>query len=82
MVELEKVLYNLVKPIVEDDKSLDVRLMPSLNENEAVLHVYAANEDIAKLVGRQGSMAVALRQMMSIASHADNKKISIKFETI
>ncbi|HCY05731.1 MAG: KH domain-containing protein [Erysipelotrichaceae bacterium] len=82
MVELDKVLYNLVLPMVDDVNSLDVRQMPSLNENEIVLYVYAANEDIAKLVGRQGSMAVALRSMMSVASHAQKKRISIKFESI
>ncbi len=82
MVELDKVLFNLVKPMVDDVNSLDVRQMPSLNENEVVLYVYAANDDVARLVGRQGSMAVALRQMMSIASHVQNKKITIKFESI
>ena len=82
MVELDKVLFNLVKPMVDDVNSLDVRQMPSLNENEVVLYVYAANDDVARLVGRQGSMAVALRQMISIASHVQNKKITIKFESI
>ena len=82
MVELDKVLFNLVKHMVDDVNSLDVRQMPSLNENEVVLYVYAANDDVARLVGRQGSMAVALRQMMSIASHVQNKKITIKFESI
>ena len=82
MVELDKVLFNLVKPMVDDVNSLDVRQMPSLNENEVVLYVYAANDDVARLVGRQGSMAVALRQMMSVASHVQNKKITIKFESI
>lgn len=82
MVELEKVLLNLVTPMVEDANSLDVRQMPSLNDNEVVLHVYAKSEDVARLIGRQGSMASALRQMMSIASRIEDKKITIKFETL
>ncbi len=82
MVELDRVLYNLVIPMVDDKASLEVRQMPSLSEDEVVLYVYAANDDVARLVGRQGSMAVALRQMMSVASHVQNKKITIKFESI
>ena len=74
MAELDKVLLNLVKPMVEDKESLDVRLMPSLNDKEVLLHVYAKNDDIARLIGRKGSMASALRQVMSVASHSDNKK--------
>ena len=82
MVELEKVLKDLVLPMVSDTAALDVRQMPSLNENEVVLYVYAASEDIAKLIGKQGVMATSLRAMMAVASHAANKKVSIKFEQI
>ncbi|MBF1084599.1 MAG: KH domain-containing protein [Solobacterium sp.] len=82
MAELDKVLLNLVKPMVEDKESLDVRLMPSLDDKEVLLHVYAKNDDIARLIGRKGSMASALRQVMSVASHSDNKKVTIKFEQI
>ena len=82
MAELDKVLLNLVKPMVEDKESLDVRLMPSLDDKEVLLHVYAKNDDIARLIGRKGSMASALRQVMSVASYSNNKKVTIKFEQI
>ena len=82
MAELDKVLLNLVKPMVEDKESLDVRLMPSLDDKEVLLHVYAKNDDIARLIGRKGSMASALRQVMSVASHSNNKKVTIKFQQI
>lgn len=82
MVELENVLKGLILPMVEDKNSLDVRAMDSLNENEVLLYVYAKSEDVARLIGRQGSMATALRQMMSIASHVENKRIAIKFESL
>lgn len=82
MAKLDEVLLDLVKPMVEDKESLEVREMPSNNDKEIVLHVYAKNDDIARLIGRKGSMASALRQVMSVASHTDNKKVSIKFEQI
>ena len=82
MPELDKVLLDLCKPMVENKDNLDVRVMPSLNEREVVLHVYADNDDIARLIGRKGSMASALRQVMSVASHAEDKKVTIKFEQI
>lgn len=82
MARFDEVLLDLVKPMVEDKDSLEVRQMPSNNEKEIVLYVYAKNDDIARLIGRKGSMATALRQVMSVASHTDNKKVSIKFEQI
>ncbi|NLH64152.1 MAG: KH domain-containing protein [Erysipelotrichaceae bacterium] len=82
MAELDKVLLDLVKPMVEDKDSLEVRIMPSADDKEVLLHVYAKNDDIARLIGRKGSMASALRQVMSVASHTEDKKVTIKFEQI
>jgi predicted RNA-binding protein YlqC (UPF0109 family) len=36
---------------------------------------------VARLIGKQGSMASAIRNMMSVASRLENKRISIKFES-
>ena len=55
--------------------------MPSLDENEVLLYVYANSDDVARLIGRKGSMASSIRQMMSIASRDENKRITIKFES-
>ena len=82
MIDLEKVLLNLVKPMCSDPESATVKQMESLNENELLLYVYAPSEDIARLIGRQGSMANSIRQMLQVASKIENKHISIKFEAL
>ena len=81
MNEIEQVLYDLVEPMVNDVESLTVKTMSSLNENEILLYVYAKSEDVARLIGKQGSMASAIRQMMTVASRVKNKRVSIKFES-
>ena len=82
MIDYEKVLLDLVKPMVDDPDSVRVQTMDSINENELVLYVYAKNEDIARLIGRQGNMANSIRQMLQVASKIENKRISIKFEAL
>jgi len=82
MAKLDEVLLDLVKPIVEDKENLEVKKMDSDDENEVVLYVYAKNDDIARLIGKKGSMASALRQVMGVASHSEDKKVTIKFEQI
>ena len=79
-MNLEKALLEFVLPIVSDKQSVSVKEMASLNENEILLYVYAKSEDVARLIGRQGSMATALRNVMAIATRVENKRISIKFE--
>ena len=73
---------NLVRPIVEDKESLSVKIMESLDEHEILVYVYANNDDVARLIGRKGSMASAIRHMMSVASRKEeDKRINIKFES-
>ena len=43
--------------------------------------MYAKSEDIARLIGRQGSMASALRQLMNVPARIENRRISVKFES-
>ena len=81
MNTLEQVCYDLVSPMVEDLESLSVKTLPTLDEKEIILMVYAKSEDIARLIGRQGSMASAIRHTMSVLSRSENKRISIKFES-
>ena len=80
-MNLEQALLGLVQPLVADKTSLSVKEMASLDENEILLYVYAKSEDVARLIGRQGSMATALRNVMAIATRVQNKRISIKFES-
>ncbi|MBQ2509227.1 MAG: KH domain-containing protein [Erysipelotrichaceae bacterium] len=82
MIDLEKVLLNLVKPLCSDPDSVMVRKMESLDDNELLLHVYAPSEDIARLIGKKGMMANSIRQMLQVASKIEKKRISIKFEAL
>ena len=77
----EKIVLDLVTPIVDDKQSVSVKLMPTLDEREVLLYIYANSEDVARLNGRKGIMANALRQMMSVASRKEDKRITIKFES-
>ncbi len=80
MTNLEQALLDLVTPLVEDKAALSIKSLPTLDGKEVILMVYAKSEDIARLIGRQGSMATALRQVMSIPARLEDKKIVIKFE--
>ena len=38
-------------------------------------------DDVARLIGRRGMMASSIRQMMSVASRKEDKRVTIKFES-
>ena len=81
MIDFEKVLLDVVKPMVDDANSVSVKEMAGLDDDEVVLYVYAKNDDIARLIGKQGIMATAIRNMMAIGSRKAEKRINIKFES-
>lgn len=80
MANLEQALLDLVRPLVDDKASVSVKLMPSLEDDEILLYVYAKSDDVARLIGRQGVMANALRNTLAIAARKEHKRLSIKFE--
>lgn len=82
MIDLQNTLLELVRPICDDKNSVTVKEMESLSENEVLLYVYASSNDIGRLIGKEGIMANSLRQMMQVASKIENKRISIKFESL
>ena len=43
--------------------------------------IFSDPEDTARLIGRKGIIADALREVMSIAGKTENKRIILKFES-
>ena len=76
-----KTLQDIAKELVSQKDKLEVRQLPSLEEDTVVLYVYAAHDDIAKLIGRKGMMANSIRQLMSVSGRLNDKKLDIKFES-
>lgn len=81
MIDYEKVLYDLIEPMVDDINSVKIQKHEGLDEGEILIYIYANSDDVARLIGRGGNMATAIRQVMSIASRLDEKKVTIKFES-
>ncbi len=81
MTKLEKTLYDLLLPLVDEKESLTVTESTSNNKRTVFLNVESADSDIARLIGRRGNMANSIRQTMLIAGRLENKKIMINFDS-
>ena len=79
-MDYEKIIHTLVDDIV-DNKAIMIRQMPSENPKEVLLMIFSDPEDTARLIGRKGIIADALREVMSIAGKTENKRIILKFES-
>lgn len=81
MIDLEKTLYDLCAPLAENTQTLKVKDMSVPDTREILLYVYADGSDIARLIGRKGAIASALRSMMSAASRKMHTRVMVKFES-
>ena len=79
-MDYEKIIHTLVDDIV-DNKEIMIRQMTSENPKEVLLMIFSDPEDTARLIGRKGIIADALREVMSIAGKTENKRIILKFES-
>lgn len=80
-MDYEKIIHAFVDPFIENPNSLMIREMPSESEKEIIILVVANQNDTARLIGRKGVVADALREVISIAGKLENKRIHLKFES-
>lgn len=83
MIDYEKVVHGLIDPLVEHRDSIMIRVMPESDEKDVSLLIVAEDDDTARLIGKKGIVANALREAIGIAGKADNSnvRIHLKFES-
>lgn len=83
MADYEKALHGLIDPLIEHPESVLIREMPGSSSRDVTLLIIADDKDTARLIGKRGSVANALREAIGIAGKADdsNVRIHLKFES-
>ncbi len=82
-MDYEKVIHGLVDPLIEHPESIMVRELPGSTEKDVALLIVAEDDDTARLIGKHGAIANALREAIRIVGKADNSnvRIHLKFES-
>ena len=80
-MNIEKLIRDIIDPLVTNKDALMIRQMPSNDENELFMLIIGESDDIARLIGRGGSVADSIRELVSVAGKLSNQRIRIKFES-
>ena len=80
-MEYEKIIHTIVDSFLINPEALMVRELPSDNPKDVRLLVCAESEDTARLIGKKGSVANALREVVAISGKNEGKHIHLKFES-
>lgn len=80
-MDYEKIIHTIVDPFLINPDALMIRELPSDSEKDLTLLIVAEGEDTARLIGKKGAVANALRELVSVAGKSENKHIHLKFES-
>jgi predicted RNA-binding protein YlqC (UPF0109 family) len=80
-MDFEKIIHSIVDPFLINPEALMVRELPNESEDDITLLIVTEAEDTARLIGKKGSVANALRDVVAVAGKTENKRIHLKFES-
>lgn len=79
LVELTEII---VKELVKDKDSVSVKEFPSENENEITIQIMVSEDEIGRVIGKQGKIANALRVVVQASSYTnENKRVNINIDS-
>ena len=71
-MDYEKIIHTICDPFLINKDALMVRELPSDSDKDVNLLIVAENEDTARLIGKKGSVANALRDVVAVAGKTEN----------
>ena len=81
MNDLVRLTEELVKSLVVDVDGVSVKEFPSDKENEMLIQVMVNEDDIGRVIGKDGKIANAIRTLVQASSALnDNKYIKIDID--
>ena len=79
-MDYEKIIHALIDSIIEEPSSVLIRVEEEGTKDVSIL-IVSEKEDTARLIGRRGLIANALREVVSVAGKSENKHVHLKFES-
>ena len=78
---MEALVKEIVLPMISNKQALMVKTIPGTENQPAEVIVITDNADTARLIGKSGSVANAIRKVESKKSRLDNVHVKVKFES-
>ena len=75
---MEEILKTIITNLVDNEKAVQITRVD--DEKGVLLKVKVEDEDMGKVIGKQGRIAKAIRTVMKAITSKENKKVGIIFE--
>lgn len=81
MIDYEKIVRTIVTPLIFHPDALMIRVIRKNDDNSVTIMVIAEDDDTARLIGKHGNIANALREIVAIPGKSVNDRIHLQFES-
>mgnify|MGYP001624685332 FL=1 len=74
---MKEILETIILNLVDDKES--VQITETENEKSIIFEVKVAQNDMGKIIGKQGKLARSIRTVMKSVAGKERKKVSVEF---
>lgn len=74
---MKEILETIISNLVDDKDAIDIKEIAG--EKTTVFEVKVAENDMGKVIGRQGVIAKSIRNVMQSVASREKKKVSVEF---
>jgi len=76
MVSVKQLLEHIARALVDEPEKVDVQQVES--DRLIILELRVAENDMGKVIGKQGRIAKAIRTVVNAAAVKENKKVVVE----
>lgn len=77
---MENLLITIAKGLVENKDAVNVTVDAPAEDGTTVYHLHVAQEDMGRVIGKQGRIAKALRTVMRAVASRSDSKIAVEID--
>lgn len=77
---MKELLISLASGLVENPEAVEVTVDEPNAEGVTVYHLHVAENDMGRVIGKQGRIANAIRVVMRAAASRKNESISVEID--
>ena len=74
---MKEILEIVIKSLVDNQEEVSIKEIN--DEKSTIFEVKVSEEDMGKIIGKQGKMAKSIRTVMKAIASKDKKRITIEF---
>ena len=77
---MKKLLITIASALVEDKDAVQVTVDEPDAEGVVVYHLHVAQDDMGRVIGKQGRIAKAIRTIMRAGAARENLKVAVEID--